>query len=270
GPVWEANHVWFVFVLVLLFSAFPGAFAAIATGLFGALTCYAIGIVLRGAAFTFRHYDLDRARARRWGGLFSAASVACPFLLGLMGALLLRDRPLEDAQLAAFPIASGLFVVALCALLAAVFLAYAASEAALADAFRARASAALVAAGVLSVVSLALARSEAPRLVLSWQRPWLASAIAAAPLCGFAALAALRARRYGLARMLACALATAVVVAWGLALDDRIAPPDYVLERARAPEPVLRFLVGASIVGFAVLVPSLALLFRVFRVFRRR
>lgn len=265
GPVWEANHVWFVFVFVLLFSAFPPAFAAITQGLFGALTLYAFGIVLRGAAFTFQHYDLDRSHERKWGALFSGASIACPFLLGYMGALLLREQPLDEEPLCAFAIASGLFVLALCSSLAASYLAFAAREPDLARDFRARALLALVAAGALSMLALRLASSAAPRLVLSSERPWLALAIASAPALGLTALWALYTRRFGLARVASAALAAAVVIAWGLALDERIAPPNSTAALTRAQGSTLRFLSLGSIAGFVLLVPSLVLLFRVFR-----
>ena len=89
GPVWEANHVWLILVIVVLFTGFPVAFAAVSTTLFVPLTLLLFGIVLRGAAFTFRAYDHggDRTQAR-WGLVFSAASVLAPLVLGAsVGAL---------------------------------------------------------------------------------------------------------------------------------------------------------------------------------------
>ncbi len=85
GPIWEANHVWLILAVVLLFSAFPTAFAAISIALHVPLTLFLIGVVFRGSAFTFRAYD-DRHdhRQKRWGLLFSLASVASPLLLGVL------------------------------------------------------------------------------------------------------------------------------------------------------------------------------------------
>src|SRR5512132_2447517 len=81
GPIWEANHVWLILVVVLLFAAFPPAFAAISIALHVPLTLFLVGVVFRGSAFTFRAYD-DRGdhRQKRWGLLFSLASVASPIL----------------------------------------------------------------------------------------------------------------------------------------------------------------------------------------------
>src|ERR1044071_7345089 len=89
SPVWEANHVWLILVIVVLFTAFPPAFAAIATALHIPITLLLIGIVLRGTAFTFRTYDVQRDDVqRRWSLVFSIASIITPKLLGtILGAI---------------------------------------------------------------------------------------------------------------------------------------------------------------------------------------
>src|SRR5713226_8815419 len=89
GPVWEANHVWLILVIVVLFTAFPPAFAAISTALNIPLTLLLIGIVLRGTTFTFRAHDVQRDDVqRRWSLVFSIASIITPILLGLtLGAI---------------------------------------------------------------------------------------------------------------------------------------------------------------------------------------
>src|SRR5678815_2437613 len=89
SPVWEANHVWLILVIVVLFTAFPPAFAAIATALHIPITLLLIGIVLRGTAFTFRTYDVQRDDVqRRWSLIFSIASIITPILLGtILGAI---------------------------------------------------------------------------------------------------------------------------------------------------------------------------------------
>src|SRR5712691_10751243 len=85
GPVWEANHVWLILVIVILFTAFPPAFAAISTALHIPLTLLLIGIVLRGATFTFRAHDVQRDNVqRRWSLVFSIASIITPLLLGIV------------------------------------------------------------------------------------------------------------------------------------------------------------------------------------------
>ncbi len=269
GPVWEANHVWFIFVFVVLFTGFPSAFTVITSGLFTVLTIYAVGLVLRGTAFTFRHYDSRRALKRPWGIGFSVASLVCPFLLGFMGALLLRAAPLDEGPIDAFTIASGAFVVALVAALAASYLAVAARDPELARDFRLRTRAALIAAGVLSVASLAASRGSAPRLLSNDPTTWLhPMMVGIAPICGLLALALLWKRRDRLARIFVALTATSVVVLWGLAMGSRLAPPTSgitsTIATTKAHEGTLWFLIVASALGGVLLVPSIAILFRVF------
>jgi hypothetical protein len=85
GPIWEANHVWLILVIVLLFTCFPSAFAAISIALFVPLVLLLFGIVLRGAAFTFRTYDRPEDKVQvRWGLVFSSSSVLAPVVLGVV------------------------------------------------------------------------------------------------------------------------------------------------------------------------------------------
>src|SRR5512142_3217950 len=144
GPVWEANHVWLILAVVLLFTGFPAAFASISIALFLPLTLLLVGVVLRGAAFTFRAYDRpeDRVQAR-WGLAFSVSSVVAPVLLGVaVGAVAAAGDPLGWAT--PFTLTIGLFAAALFAFLAATYLAVEA-EGPLRDDFRRRALAAGVA-----------------------------------------------------------------------------------------------------------------------------
>ncbi|MCA1578717.1 MAG: cytochrome d ubiquinol oxidase subunit II [Acidobacteria bacterium] len=133
SPVWEANHVWLILVIVILFTAFPPAFAAIATALHIPITLLLIGIVLRGTAFTFRTYDVQRDDVqRRWSLVFSIASIITPILLGTtLGAIASGTIRVENgfvtsgffsSWLAPFPLAVGFFALALFAFLAAVYL----------------------------------------------------------------------------------------------------------------------------------------------------
>ena len=133
APVWEANHVWLILVVVVLFTAFPPAFAIIATALNIPITLLLIGIVLRGTAFTFRTYDVQRDDVqRRWSLVFSIASIITPILLGtILGATASGTIRVEDhavtsgffsSWLAPFPLSVGLFALALFAFLAAVYL----------------------------------------------------------------------------------------------------------------------------------------------------
>ncbi len=261
GPVWEANHVWFVFVFVLLFAAFPPAFARVTTALFGPLTLYAIGLVLRGSAFTFRHYEEAEAKRRRFGALFSAASIVCPFLLGEMGALLVRDAPLAADMTSPFAIAGGVFALALVATLAATYLTLEADDEALREDFRKRALASLVVAGVASWIAMLAGRAEAKGLFTHLAGGGTA---VVASFLGLASLLLVWQRKYVLARIGVALLATSVVVGWGLAKGELLVPPDMTLAASKAHPATLRVLLVSCAIGTLVLFPSLWLLFRVF------
>jgi cytochrome bd ubiquinol oxidase subunit II len=251
GPIWEANHVWFIFVFVLLFSAFPPAFARLVTILFTPLTAYAVGIVLRGAAFTFRHYASSERLRRGFGRVFSIASVMCPWLLGYMGALLLRPGDLR-ADADAFAITAGFFVVALVSALAATYLTVE-SEGALQEDFRRRAITALVVAGMVSWIALVVARHSAPAFGYG----------AVASVLGLGGLSLLARRRFRAARIVVALLAGFVVVAWAASKGETLAAP-MSIATAKAHPGTLVVLLTASVVGFVVLAPSMWLLFRAF------
>src|SRR6266403_1233123 len=133
GPIWEANHVWLILVIVVLFTGFPTAFAVIMTALHIPMTAILVGIVLRGSSFVFRRSDVrDAAVHRRWSTLFGAASFFTPFLLGLcLGALASGEIRVIDGRLTSgffagwtgpFAVACGLFAQGLFAFLAATYL----------------------------------------------------------------------------------------------------------------------------------------------------
>lgn len=260
GPIWEANHVWFIFVFVLFFSAFPPAFATLVTALFTPLTLYAMGLVMRGSAFTFRHYDSDPVRRRRFGALFSAASIGCPFILGAMGAALVRERPLS-LELDVFVIAGGFFMLALVAALAATYLTVAATDVAVREDFRRRAIVSLVVAGVASWLALAVAGDVAPLLV---SRVGLGLPAVAGTLFGVLALAMQVTRRFRAARVVVGALVSTVVIGWAVAKGEVLVWGEHTLASSRAHSATLQVLLAASVVAAVLVLPSLALLFSVF------
>src|SRR6266446_9010296 len=133
GPIWEADHVWLILVIVILFTGFPRAFAAMMTALNIPFTLMLIGIVLRGSAFTFRKYDVKSQKVQhRWSTLFGAASFFTPFIQGVaLGALSTGQIRIVDGGvvsgffagwLTPFAVACGLFALALFAFLAATYL----------------------------------------------------------------------------------------------------------------------------------------------------
>jgi cytochrome d ubiquinol oxidase subunit II len=276
GPIWEANHVWLILAVVVLFSGFPSAFAAISITLFAPLVLLLIGIVLRGAAFTFRAYD-DRGDRlqRRWGAIFSGASVLAPLLLGIaVGALAsghLRvglggePRSSQLAPFTPFPVAVGLFACALFAFLAATYLAVEA-EGELRDDFLRRGLAAGVAVFVTAALSLALSYREAPRVFAGLTgRGWSVGLHLATAVAAVGAFAALVRRRPRLARLCAAAQVALIVVGWGASQYPYIVVPEVTLASASGPRSTQVALLAALGIGALTLVPSLYLLFSIFK-----
>lgn len=280
GPVWEANHVWLIFVIVLLFSAFPSAYSALSVALFVPFHFVLLGIILRGAAFVFRAYSPESARslgpsrqAKRWGALFGMASVMTPVLLGMcLGAVSaggIRIAPgsvtLDGLPwLAPVSLAMGAFALAMCAYLAAVFLAYE-TTGELREDFRARALWAGTTVVALSVLLLPLLATQAGHL---WRGLFEARTLPVLVVGIVTALASgwfLRTRRYRLARVTSVAQVACLVAGWGLAQYPYLVFPDLTLYDAAAPDPMLRFLLFTLPLGLALLLPSLWLLFRVFK-----
>jgi len=275
GPIWEANHVWLILVVVVLFTGFPPAFAAISTTLFWPLVFLLVGIVLRGAAFTFRTYQAGDAAQARWGLVFSGASVVTPLLLGAaVGALASGQLRVDPGAvprsgaldaLTPFTVATGLLACALFAFLAAVYLAVEA-EGALREDFRIRALLASVAVLATALAAALLARGEAPRVWSGLTRRGFSIGLPLATgAAAVAAMGALLARRVRLARVAAAAQATLIVAGWGASQYPYLLVPDLTLSAASAPRATQVALLGALAAGALTLFPSLWLLFRVFK-----
>jgi cytochrome bd ubiquinol oxidase subunit II len=282
GPVWEANHVWLIFVIVIIFSAFPAAYGVLSIALFIPFHLVLLGIILRGAAFVFRAYSPQSARGavsfrsqRTWGAVFGAASVLTPFLLGMcLGAVSAGTLRVVDGSvvftdgvppwLSPVALLMGALALALCAYLAAVFLA---NETAgeLREDFRRRALVAGTVVVALSAVALPFVRSEARHLwdglVGGPATPILIVGIIAALLSGWW----LRARRFRLARLSSVVQIACLLAGWAVAQSPYIIYPDVTLQGAAAPRSTLLFILWSTPFGMAVLIPSLWYLFRVFK-----
>lgn len=278
GPVWEANHVWLILVVVLLFTCFPAAFSRLAIALHIPLTLVLLGIVLRGSAFTFRSYGgADGPTQRRWGRLFAIASLVTPLVLGVcVGTIAAgRVRSPSGAGFAAdyvhpwlspFTGSVGLFTLALFAFIAAVYLTIESGNADIREDFRRRALWAGAAVFATALTTLLLARNAAP---LVWDG--LVTSRRALPLqllTGIAATLALWAlwrRRYPVARVAAAAQVTLILWGWALAQFPWLLPPTLDIRGAAAPAITLKLTLGALGLGSLVLFPSLIYLFRVFK-----
>ena len=264
GPVWEANHVWLIFLVVLLFTCFPAAYAQASVALFWPLHLVLIGIVLRGASFVFRAYAAGSDLTRQaWGGVFGASSALTPILLGMcLGALSTGD-PYQ--WWTPFPLAVGALALLICAYLAAVYLAWEADDPALRDDFRRRALIVWLIAGVASVAALLLARAEASHLwtgLTSWPGiAFIAAGSALAPI----SFGALSSRRFSLARYTCVAQIVALLAGWAAAQWPYLIYPDVTVTNAAAPVSTLSLTAWTLPFGLGALFPALWLLFRVFK-----
>jgi cytochrome d ubiquinol oxidase subunit II len=277
GPVWEANHVWLILVIVILFTAFPPAFAVIATALHIPITLLLIGIVLRGTAFTFRTYDVQRDEVqRRWSLIFSIASIITPILLGtILGAVASGDIRVENSVvtsgflrpwLGPFPLAVGFFALALFAFLAAVYLTVEAEDRSLQEDFRLRALLAGVAVGLLALIVFVLAGTGAPTVRAGISRSsWAVALHILTAIFALGAFYTLWTRRYRAARVCTAGQVTLILLGWAFAQFPYIVEPDISISSAAAPQITLRLLLGALIAGALLLFPSYFYLFRIFK-----
>jgi cytochrome bd ubiquinol oxidase subunit II len=278
GPIWEANHVWLIFAIVLTFTCFPAVAARLGTVLHIPLTLMLIGIVLRGSAFTFRTYGSQHdAAQRRWGRIFSSASVITPVLLGVsIGAVASGRvgqqttggfvRQYVEPWLTPFAFGVGLLALALFAFLAAVFLTLETQDHDLREDFRRRALGSGIAVFLASALVLLLSKGQAPLVMTGLTAsPWALPLHLATGVTAIAVLAALWARRFRLARIGAGLQVSLILWGWALAQYPRLIPPGFTIEGSAAAPVTLRALLIAIAFGGIVLVPSLWYLFQIFK-----
>jgi len=263
GPVWESNHVWLIFALVALFTCFPFAYADIATYLNAPLTIALGGIVLRGAAFVFRNYASDATAATRtWTIVFGASSIIAPFFLGdAAGALATGDY----AWTSPFALSVGVFAVALCAQVAAVFLVREEADPALRDDFRRRAVRTTAAVWILGLLPALLARNSEPAFFAALTSPAALIAIAVAMLLGIVVMILIARHNDTRARIAVGAQVLAVLGGWFGAQSPSLVPGRWTLDAAAASPAMLQAFLIAAAGGALVLIPSLLLLFAVFK-----
>ena len=271
GPVWEANHVWLVFVLVVCWTAYPDVFASIFSTLTVPLFVAALGIILRGTAYAVHAGTAGEIERRTIDGVFSISSILTPFALGTaVGAVASGRVPVGNARgdlvtswLNPSSIAIGALAVATGIYLAAAYLAGDARRAGndeLMAAFRTRALAAGVATGAIAFAVLIVVAIDAGRVgerLLEW--PALA-AVAASAAAGVLTLELVRRARFEPARYGASATVASVVVGWALAQRPELLS-GFTVDEAAAGRPTLIATVVGVALGGLVLVPSLAMLF---------
>jgi cytochrome d ubiquinol oxidase subunit II len=269
-PVWEANHVWLIFVLVILWTAFPSAFSAIFTTLYVPIALAALGIVLRGAGFAFRKPLEGLAARRAAGATFALSSVLTPFFMGtVVGAIASGNVPAEgngdafSSWLQPLPLLTGAMFVATGAYLAAVFLvgdARRSGEADMERYFVRRALAAAAVAGVAAAVGLIELHAEARYVFDRLVDQGLPLVILSA-LCGLGLLAMLLRGGGLLLRPLAAGAVVTVIWGWAVAQFPYLLPTSLKIGEAAAPDSTLDVVFIVFAAAAMLVLPSLGLLY---------
>ena len=270
-PVWEANHVWLIFVLVVLWTAFPSAFSAIFTTLYVPIALAALGIVLRGAGFAFRKSIVGLQGRRAMGATFAVSSVLTPFFMGtVIGAIAAGNVPAQgngdafSTWLQPLPLLIGTMFVATGAYLAAVFLVgdarHGGGDEEMERYFERRALGAAVVAGAFAVAGLVALHAEARYVfdrLTSQGLPLVVLSLA----CGAVLLAVLlRGGRRPL-RPLAAGAVIAVIWGWGVAQFPYLLPTSLRIDQAAAPGPTMTIIFIVFAAAAILVLPSLALLY---------
>ena len=278
GPVWEANHVWMIFVIVVLFTCFPQGYAALGIALFLPFHLALMGIMLRGAAFVFRsdqcRHKEEVANTSTWGVVFGVASLISPMVLGTAfgmvteGAVRVSETGQVDLTqplpwLSPYALGNGLLATVSCAYLAAVYLTNE-TDGELREDFRQRAiwagTTTALLAGLVFVLAWFEARWFCERL-LSWR---VLPVVTAGLVCFAGSAWGVFTRHFRWSRIFAAGEILLLLLGWGLAQYPFLIYPDVTFAGAAAPTPTLIFMIASLPVGAALLIPSLWLLFSVF------
>jgi cytochrome d ubiquinol oxidase subunit II len=275
GPIWEANHVWLIFVIILTWTGIPPVFAAVSSTLYIPLTLAALGIIARGSAFAFRKVSNELWQQRLFGAAFALSSVLTPFFLGTVAGALASGRvppgiaagnPLTS-WLNPTSLASGLLAVGTTAYLAAVYLTQDArrhGDAALAAAFRRRALWAGAVMGLLAVAELAVLSYDAPGLfhdlVAGSALPFLIVSVGA----GVGSMVLLLRGLFLAVRLSAAVAVTALLWGWGVAQYPELLP-GLTLREAAATQSVLAANLIVVVIAGLLVIPSLWWLYAMFQ-----
>jgi cytochrome d ubiquinol oxidase subunit II len=270
GPVWEANHVWLIFVLVVLWTGFPRAFAPIMSTLAVPLTLAAVGIILRGSGFAFRKASITLSSRRLFGALFAFSSVLTPFFLGaVVGGVASGRVPasgtgsLTSSWLNPTSMLGGVLAVVVCAFLAAVYLSADADGQHLEDLtgyFRRRAIAAGLVGGAAAAIGIAVLHSDSPRLFAHLTGRAL-PVLLASVVAGVGTLALLLRRRYAWARLSAAAAIVTVLWGWAAGQYPFLIDGRLTIANGAGARATLQALIACVGAGIAVIGPALVWLF---------
>jgi cytochrome d ubiquinol oxidase subunit II len=271
GPVWEANHVWLIFIFVILWTSFPEAYASITLTLFVPLTIAALGIVLRGASFAFRKGVVTVGTRRIFGAAFAASSVLVPYCMGAIAGGIASGRVPAGGK-AGDPVHSwinltsvvgGVLAVAAVAYLAAVYLVWDArrlDDGEMVEYFRRRAIVAAVLVGIIGFIGIFVLRADTPYLFSGLTSRALPLVILGV-LCGIGALVLLVRNAHRGARVLAIVAVASVIVSWGVAQWPYVLPESLTFAAAAAPTGSLTAVLVVVGLAAVIVVPGFVLLF---------
>jgi cytochrome d ubiquinol oxidase subunit II len=273
GPVWEANHVWLIFVLTVAWTCYPGAFGSVVSTLAVPLLIAAIGIIFRGTAYALRSQfgSASERGVRLVERLFALSSVLTPFALAtVIGAIATGRVPVGNARgnvvtswLNPVSVLAGVLAVAVSGYLAAVYLAADArrqSGRALVHDFRLRALAAGAGAGLLALAGLLVIRAEAPALWHGLSSGLGLVLVGVSALAGVVTMVLVWRGLFGAARASAALAVAAVIAGWAAAQEPQVLPGLTVQAAAAGRATLIATIVGVA-AGAVILVPSLAVLY---------
>lgn len=271
APVWEANHVWLVVVLVVLWTGFPAAFGAIMSTLFAPLSFAVFGIILRGSGFAFRQTVQSLRYQRATGALFALSSLITPFFFGAAaGAVVTGKVPASGTgdRLGSWTtptaVILGVLAIVAFAYLAAVYLTHEAHrlQPGLVDYFRRRALASGLLVGVLAGLALWQLESSAPRMAHRLTAGAGLPLLVISVVLGTVVLVAVATRRTRLLRYLAAGAFAAMLWGWAVAQYPAMLPGSLTLHQAAAPTASLVALAVVVAVVALIVIPSFILLYR--------
>jgi cytochrome bd ubiquinol oxidase subunit II len=272
APVWEANHVWLIFVLVIAWTSYPTAFASLISTLSIPFFIAAVGIILRGSTYVFRSAVGTTRTGAAADLIFAVASIITPFALGAaVGGIASGRVPVGNAagdlvtswlnptsaMIGAIAVFSGAY-------LAAIYLAADArriGDAELEEAFRRRALGAAVAAGAIALAALPVVRDDAPRLYHGLTHGGGLACVIVSAVAGLVTIALVWVRRFGLSRVTAAAAVAAIVAGWAVAQNPYLLPTYLTVEDAASPHATLISIIVSAVLAAILLLPSLSLLY---------
>lgn len=274
GPVWETNHVWLIFILVALFTAFPIAFAILFVALFTPLVIALIGINFRGAAFAFRHFGRQSGRGVPFiAKTFEISSILTPLALGMAvtataaGRITLAEGAVHAdtfSWLNPFTVVGGLVGLAVCAYLAPIYMAVR-TVGGLRDDFRMRGILAAFALGGLTALEIPVGMVYATPFASRLLAPGPVLLVVLAVLLGTTTVILLLLRRFMWSQISAAATVAATLAGFGAAMYPDVILGQLTFAAAAAPRATLLVFFAVLPFGIVILAPSLIFLYWTFR-----